>query len=125
MMLPVSGVLQIGRLSIADRYTYLPAIGFYLALVWGIADLLAILFPEKICRALAIAGGSAFLLACAILTRQQLACWQNTQTLMEHALKIDPDNYVAQTDLRIYLFEKTHPGVREHRANSGGANPTK
>jgi hypothetical protein len=44
---------------------------------------------------------------------------------MEHALKIDPNNYVAQIDLHIYLFEKEHPGVREHRANSSGANPVK
>ncbi|HEX3890743.1 MAG TPA: hypothetical protein VHX90_07830 [Verrucomicrobiae bacterium] len=125
MLLPVSGLLQIGRLSIADRYTYLPAIGFYLMAVWGISDLLAALFSKKICRALAIAGAMAILLACAILTRRQLAYWQNTQALMEHALKIDPNNYVAQIDLHIYLFEKSHPGVREHRANSSGADPVK
>jgi len=118
MLLPVSGVLQIGRLSIADRYTYLPAIGFYLMAVWGIMDLLAVLFSEKICRWLATAGATLILLAYAILTREQLAYWQDTQTLMEHALKIDPNNYVAQVDLRIYLFEKEHPGVREK-------NPTK
>jgi hypothetical protein len=125
MLLPVSGLLQIGRLSIADRYTYLPAIGFYLVVVWGIADLLAVFFSEKICRWLAILGATTILLACAILARRQLAYWQNTQTLMEHALKIDPNNYVAQTNLRIYLFEKAHPGVREHGTSSTGANPAK
>ena len=113
MLLPVSGLLQLGRLSIADRYTYLPAIGFYLIVVWGIADLLASLFPEKIRRTLAIAGAAAVLLACAILTRRQLACWQNTETLMTRALQLDPDNYVARTNLHIYRFEKEHPGVRE------------
>ncbi|HEY1718630.1 MAG TPA: hypothetical protein VGH42_10125 [Verrucomicrobiae bacterium] len=113
MLLPVSGLLQIGRLSIADRYTYLPGIGFYLVVVWGITDLLAVLFSEKICRRLATAGAAAILLACAILTRRQLAYWQNTETLMEHALKVDPNNYVAQINLHIYRFEKEHPGVRE------------
>ena len=113
MMLPVSGLLQIGRLSIADRYTYLPAIGFYLMAVWGITDLLAVLFSEKICRWLAIAGAAAILMACAILTRHQLAYWQNTETLMTRALQIDPDNYVARINLHIYRFEKEHPGVRE------------
>lgn len=125
MLLPVSGLLQLGRLSIADRYTYLPAIGFYIIVVWGIADVFAVLFSQKICHWLATAGATAILLACAILTRQQLACWQNPQTLMEQALKVDPNNYVAQIDLRIYLFEKSHPGVREHRANSTVANPAK
>jgi hypothetical protein len=113
MLLPVSGLLQLGRLSIADRYTYLPAIGFYLIVVWGMADLLAVLFSEKIRRALAIAGASAILLACAILTRRQLAYWQNTETLMTRALQLDPNNYVARTNLHIYRFEKEHPGVRE------------
>ena len=113
MMLPVSGLLQIGRLSIADRYTYLPGIGFYLMAVWGVTDLLAVLFSQKICRWLATAGAAAILLACAILTRRQLAYWQNTETLMEHALKVDPNNYVAQINLHIYRFEKEHPGVRE------------
>src|ERR1700685_4554740 len=56
MLLPVRGLLQIGYLSIADRYTYLPAIGFYLMAVWGIMDLLAVLFPPKICYWLATAG---------------------------------------------------------------------
>ena len=113
MLLPVSGLLQLGRLSIADRYTYLPAIGFFLIVVWGIADLPAALFSEKIRRALAIAGAAAILPACAILTRRQLAYWQNTETLMTRALQLDPDNYVARINLHIYRFEKEHPGVRE------------
>jgi protein O-mannosyl-transferase len=121
MLLPVSGLLQIGRLSIADRYTYLPAIGFYLIATWGIMDLFAISFSQKMCRCLATAGAAAILLACAILTRQQLAYWQNTRTLMEHALKMDPNNYVAQVDLHIYLFEKAHPDIRQLPPNSSGA----
>jgi hypothetical protein len=113
MLLPVSGLLQIGRLSIADRYTYLPAIGFYVIVVWGSADLLAGLFSGKICRALAVAGAAAVLLACAILARGQLVYWRNTETLMTRALQLDPDNYVAQINLRIYRFEEQHPGIRE------------
>jgi hypothetical protein len=84
-------------------------------------DLFAVLFSKKICRLLATVGAAAILLTCAILTRQQLAYWQNTRTLMEHALKVDPNNYVAQIDLHIYLFEKAHPDVRQPPANSGGA----
>ena len=53
------------------------------------------------------------LLACSILTRWQLAYWQNTETLMTRALQLDPDNYVARINLHIYRFEKEHPGIRE------------
>jgi hypothetical protein len=118
MLLPVSGLLQLARLSIADRYTYLPAIGFYLMVVWGIMDLLGALFSSKVRRVLAAVGAIIILLVCAGLTRQQLSYWQNTGTLMEHALAVNPSNYVAQVDLNIYRFEKAHPGVRESRVHT-------
>jgi hypothetical protein len=125
MLLPVSGLLQLARLSIADRYTYLPAIGFYLMVVWGIMDLSGALFSQKTRRLLAASGAMVILLVCVVLTRQQLGYWQNTGTLMEHALTVNPSNYVARVDLNIYLFEKAHPGVRESHAHSGGQVPAK
>jgi Tfp pilus assembly protein PilF len=42
------------------------------------------------------------LLACVLLTREQLAYWQNTETLMSHALALDPNNYIAHQDLAVY-----------------------
>jgi hypothetical protein len=125
MLLPVSGLLQLARLSIADRYTYLPAIGFYLMIVWGIMETPGILVSGKVRRTLATVGALLILLACAVLTRQQLVYWQNTGTLMEHALAINPSNYVARVDLNIYLFEKAHPGVRESRPHATNSVPAK
>ena len=40
MLVPVSGLVAIGDQSMADRYTYLPLIGVFMALVWGAADLI-------------------------------------------------------------------------------------
>lgn len=106
MLLPVSGIVLLGALSIADRYTYLPSIGFYLMITWAVADLGEKILPSVPRKMLGATGALLILSLCALLTRQQLAYWQNTRTLMEHALKIDPDNPVAQVDLRVYLFEK-------------------
>jgi protein O-mannosyl-transferase len=113
MLLPVSGVVLLGGLSIADRYTYLPGIGFYVMTTWVVADLGQKILSTAPRRILGVAGVALVLSACALLTRQQLACWQNTQTLMEHALAINPDNSTAQINLRVYLFEKAHPVDRD------------
>jgi len=113
MLLPVSGIVPLGGQSIADRYTYLPGIGFYLMITWAVAALGEKFLPAAPRRILGAAGALLVVLLCILLTRQQLACWQNTQTLMEHALKINPDNSVAQVNLRAYLFEKAHPAARD------------
>ena len=39
MLLPVIGLVQVGGQSIADRYTYLPSIGLFIAVVWGLTEL--------------------------------------------------------------------------------------
>jgi protein O-mannosyl-transferase len=103
MLLPVSGLISFGLQSIADRYTYLPSIGFFLMCTWGIAELFATLFPQLTRRVLLAVGAAVSLCICAGLSRHQLAYWKNTETLMEHALKIDPDNYIAHDDLGVYF----------------------
>jgi protein O-mannosyl-transferase len=102
MLIPVCGLIQVGLQSIADRYTYLPSIGLALVLVWGGGDLAAGLHSER-ARRIAAGGVAVLLLSiCAILTRHQLGYWKDTRTLMEHALQIDPNNYVAHDDLGVY-----------------------
>ena len=113
VLLPVSGVVSLGRLSIADRYTYFPSIGFYLMVTWGLTDLAEKLFPMRIKQILLGTAAIAVLVVCAVLSRQQLSYWQNTQTFYEHALKVDPNNYVAQQNLHIYQFEIAHPDLRK------------
>jgi Tfp pilus assembly protein PilF len=39
MLLPVIGLIQVGSQAHADRYTYLPQIGLYIAASWGLVDL--------------------------------------------------------------------------------------
>lgn len=113
VLFPTSGVIALGRLSIADRYTYFAGIGFYLMVTWGVAALTAKFPPAPAKKFLPGTAAVIVLAVCALLSRHQLAYWQNTETLYEHALKVDPDNYVARQNLRIYLFEKAHPSIRQ------------
>lgn len=113
MLLPVCGIVSLGRLSIADRYTYLPSVGFYLMITWGLADFMGKFLPSATKHMVLGAAAAAVLALCALLSRRQLLSWQNTDTLYEHALKVDPNNYVAKQNLHIYQFEKANPGVRK------------
>ena len=61
MLVPVIGLVQVGVQSMADRYTYLPSIGLFLALAWGLGDMAAI---ANRWRAGATAGAAGLLLTC-------------------------------------------------------------
>jgi len=102
MLALVSGVaVQVGDYARADRFTYLPLIGVFIALVWGLAALLAWLRAPNY---LTIAGAAAVLVACGLQTQNQIHNWRNPQTLFEHALAVTPDNFVAYNNLGYYLM---------------------
>lgn len=92
-MLPVIGIVQIGVQSMADRYTYLPFIGLYLALVWG-AGSLARTWPRQL-QGAALVALALCLGACVFLSRQQVRLWKDTITLFEHTVAVTENNHVA------------------------------
>lgn len=112
MLLPVTAV-TLGGLSVANRYTYLPQIGFLIMLVWGIVETAPAFFNSLAGKITIAITAVVVLCLCAWQTHQEIGYWRNTQTIMERAVKLDPDNGIAAQVLRIYLFEQTHPGVRE------------
>jgi Tfp pilus assembly protein PilF len=90
-LLPVIGVVSMSNQAIADRYTYIPSIGFFVVLVWGGADVaLRLKLPGIIPQGIA----AAVLLACGMVARGQVAYWRNSSVLWEHCTKISPtDSY--------------------------------
>jgi hypothetical protein len=116
MMLPVSGLAQTGLHAITDRYTYLPSIGLEIMAVWGVGEMAATFLPFRASGPAIVAASVVVLVVCAALTRHQLTYWQNTETLMEHALQIDPNNYVAHQNLGVYYTKLGRTeAAREHR----------
>jgi tetratricopeptide (TPR) repeat protein len=95
-LVPVIGLVQVGRQSMADRYSYLPLLGIFIILAWGLADLTA----RCSRRMVPLAAAAALLLGtCAILTRCQVNRWQDSETLFRHTITVTGDNPVAQESL--------------------------
>jgi len=91
-LVPAIGIVQVGPQSMADRFTYLPSIGFFLLLVWGLNDLVNY---RPAWRPAVLLGATAALAACLIGAGNQLKYWQNSIVLLRHTLAITKDNYIA------------------------------
>jgi protein O-mannosyl-transferase len=100
MLVPVIGLLQVGLQARADRYTYLPLIGLYLAIAWGVAALArAYSVRAWWCRAV-VAVVLLALLGCAW---QQTSYWHDSETLWNHTLACTDDNPVGHYNLGVAL----------------------
>lgn len=93
-MLPVIGIVQIGRQSMADRYAYIPFIGLYIAIVWGVCALAGRLrFARS--RAVGLAAMAVVVAYFGVTAHAQAALWKNSGTLFEHTLALTgPNPYV-------------------------------
>lgn len=89
---PVSGLMQTGGQAMADRFTYVPTIGFFLAAI-GLLPAA----PERRRIAGAIAGAACVVLAA--MTWFQAGYWRDTVTLMERTIAVTPLNLYARSSL--------------------------
>ncbi len=116
MLVPVIGLVQVGRQALADRYTYLPSIGLAVALVWGGAEVARALLPAGRARRVLLAGALA--LAVAVLSlaaRRQVAVWKDTSTLFAHAMAVTPGNYYAAYKVGVELSRRgDRAGAERH-----------
>ncbi|MBU1648813.1 MAG: tetratricopeptide repeat protein [Proteobacteria bacterium] len=108
MLIPVIGIVQVGIQAMADRYTYLPMIGLFLAFSWGLYH-----FPPfKNKRSLYFSiTGSCILLLLSVTTWRELQYWENGVSLFTRAVTITKNNYVAHNNLgyefvQIFEFDK-------------------
>ena len=102
-LVPVIGFVQVGAQAMADRYTYVPLIGLFIIVAWGISDLFAKL---KYRRHNHHSQPSVILFTSVICSRFQVQYWQDSITLFEHALKVTEKNYTAHSCLAYVLCEQ-------------------
>lgn len=122
MLVPVSGIVQVGAQSMADRYTYLPGIGMLVAAVWGVADA-ARRAPQL--RAVLRPVTAALLGVLAIGTLLQQRYWAGTVELFDHVLTIEPDNWLGHGMIGLaYHNAGDDAKAVEHFRKSIEANPT-
>jgi len=91
-LVPVIGILQVGAQAMADRYTYLPLVGIFFMVAWGVPELLK-KWPHRtkilpICCILCI-------LCLSVVTWSQVGFWRNNFTLYQHALNVTHDNWLV------------------------------
>ena len=92
MLLPVVGIIQVGEQAHADRYTYLPQIGIYVAVTWLVAEWKL----NRVVLGNLMVGVLAVLMVCAW---KQTAYWKNGETLWTHTLACTTGNSVACLNL--------------------------
>ena len=114
-LIPMIGIVQVGVQGMADRYAYLPLLGLFIMICWGVADQLS----QRHVSTLWLAAGSiAVWLALAVVTHRQLGYWSDSVTLWSHTLEVTTGNYLAEDDLGGALLARGSPeeAMRHFRA---------
>jgi len=102
-LVPVAGIIRAGDQAMADRFTYLPHVGLFITVVWGLGEWTAGL---RLFRILLPAVAAVVLAGCVATTRVQLRHWRDSLALFGHALAVTKDNAVAHTNYGFALLEQ-------------------
>ncbi|MBK8477903.1 MAG: tetratricopeptide repeat protein [Opitutaceae bacterium] len=97
-LVPVIGLVQVGGATMADRYSYVPLVGIFIAAVWAVADL-----PERLPQRRAVLGAvaGAVVLTCGVLTSRQLSLWRDSVNLFRHTVAVTENNWMAYYNLSL------------------------
>jgi Flp pilus assembly protein TadD len=132
-LVPVIGLVQVGDHAMADRYTYVPLIGLFIVMAWGLPDLLERWSHRRVILATLTAGLIVILMICSYV---QVRHWKDSITLFKHTLCAAPNNPQAHTNLGVALASQgkidkaiwhysqalgIEPKCLEARINLGGA----
>jgi tetratricopeptide (TPR) repeat protein len=101
-LVPVIGLVQVGRQTMADRFFYIPSIGLFIALVFGLADIAE---RRRVAPWLGAAITGVVLLVLATLTNAQIHRWRDSFALFEHTLAVTPPNLRIEYDLGVAFAE--------------------
>jgi protein O-mannosyl-transferase len=102
-LVPVIGLVQVGRQAMADRYTYIPIIGVLVALIWSVDDLAS---RYELSERVRFAGLVVVFAVLAVLTRRQVALWHDDITLWSYNISVTTNNVIAEDNLGIALLKE-------------------
>ena len=102
-LVPVIGLVQVTNQAMADRYTYIPLIGLFIVVAWGVPDILKKWHYRKIFLCV-----SAIIILSSLTIRAfyQTRHWKNSISLFENAVKVTEHNYHALNNLATSLAKK-------------------
>jgi hypothetical protein len=110
-LFPVTGLAQGGPQAWADRFTYWPHVGLFVAVVWELGEMVE---RFRVPRAARWAAAGVVLGTLVVLTQAQVACWRDSVTLWEHAVAVTSDNDWAHQHLCMLYLK----AGREDEANA-------
>lgn len=102
-LVPVIGLVQVGGQAMADRYTYIPLVGVFIAVVWVVSDL-----GSRTRRGrLALAGGTTLIIGALLFaTATEVGRWKDSPTLFRRALEVTTGNWVAERSFGVALLNR-------------------
>lgn len=111
-VLPVLGLIQAGSQARADRFTYIPLVGVFIAVAWGVRDLI-VGAPARLRERLQAAAWVASIVVLVLLggvAVVQVGTWRNGIALFEHAVAVTDPNPIAQNNLGNAYLQRNGPG---------------
>ena len=89
-LVPVIGIVQVGGQAMADRYTYIPLIGIFIIVAWGVPELISKWrYKEKV---LSVSVGLIIPILL-VITWWQVSHWKNSITIFKHAIRVTDKKY--------------------------------
>ncbi|MGH9494726.1 MAG: tetratricopeptide repeat protein [Candidatus Sulfotelmatobacter sp.] len=103
VLVPMIGIVQVGEQSRADRFLYIPMIGFAITVVWSLWDIAK---AQKFPLVWAAVPSMAAVVLLGALTYHQLGYWKNGETLWRYVLSVTDKNYMAHQSLAMVLDQQ-------------------
>jgi protein O-mannosyl-transferase len=107
-LVPVLGIVQVGRQAMADRYAYIPFLGLFVMLVWLAAEVAAKL-PSA--RWIIAAAATIAIVGYACVTFIQIGYWRTSEALFTHAIDVTEHNGVAEENLGVAYLQVQRPDL--------------
>jgi tetratricopeptide (TPR) repeat protein len=105
-LMPVIGIVQVGGQALADRFTYVPLIGIFMAVAWAAAEWVGTSRARGVGTA---AAAALVIVGCLVTTAAQVRTWADSRTLFMHAIAVTSNNYVAHSGLGNLLLAEGEP----------------
>ncbi len=115
-LVPVIGIVQVGSQSMADRYTYIPLVGIFIALAWALRDWAG---KGRVLKRALIVLTAASLVGLTVTARDQVWTWRNSDTLFEHALQVVEANPVVHNNLGVACLRHGRSTTRRPTTSAG------
>jgi len=97
-LVPVIGLVQVGDFAMADRFTYIPLVGIFIMLAWTARKTLA---GRPVLKKWSSVLFAIIVVALGAAAHRQTAYFKNSITLFEHAVAVNPDNWLALNNLGV------------------------